>query len=98
MLGSPCGVEAGRPQGIALPSPGRFRNLEPMNEAASKLTPRSIYYIANELCERYQRQIDTLQQGTLAGLPRAEIKQYEARKRRIADLQAELKASGPPPS
>jgi hypothetical protein len=69
-----------------------------MNDAASKLTPRSIYYIANKLGELYQWQINTLQHGTLAGLPQAEIKQYEARKRRIADLQAELKTCGTPPS
>jgi hypothetical protein len=69
-----------------------------MNEAAPKARPRSIYRVADELCELYQQQIDTLQGGTLAGLPGAEVTQYEEKRRRIADLQAELRTSVRAPS
>jgi hypothetical protein len=69
-----------------------------MNEAEPTSGLRSIYLVGNELCELYQQQIDTLQQGTLAGLPQAVFKLYEERRRRIAELQRELKASTPSPS
>jgi hypothetical protein len=68
-----------------------------MNEAP-KARPRSIYRVADELCEMYQQQIDTLRGGTLSGLPEAEVKRYGEKRRRIADLQAELKASVRAPS
>jgi hypothetical protein len=50
-----------------------------MNENAVR-TSLNISQIANELCELYQLQIDTLQQGTLAGLAETELKQYRAEK------------------
>ncbi len=61
-----------------------------MTESGPQPRP-NIYRIANELCELYQRQIDTLQQGTLAGLPEAKLKSYRERQRRIRELQVALK-------
>jgi hypothetical protein len=69
-----------------------------MNEAAAKARPRSIYRVADELCELYQQQIDTLRGGTLASLPEAEVTRYEDKRRQIADLQVELKTCGRAPS
>jgi hypothetical protein len=69
-----------------------------MNERSQKSRPRNIYQIANDLCELYQQQIDTLQGGTLAGLSKAESAQYSERQRKIRELQAALKKSKPRPS
>lgn len=67
-----------------------------MNENASR--PHRIHQVANELCNLYQQQVDTLQQGTLAGLAEAELKQYSEVKRKTRELQAALKTLRPRPS
>ena len=56
-----------------------------MNENPVGTRP-NISQIANELCELYQLQIDTLQQGTLAGLAQAELKLYRERQEQIREL------------
>jgi hypothetical protein len=47
--------------------------------------------IAKRLCELYQKQVDTLQQGTLTGLADGELKQYSERKRQTRELHVALK-------
>jgi hypothetical protein len=47
--------------------------------------------IAKKLRELYQQQVDTLRQGTLAGLADGELKQYSDRKRQTRALHAALK-------
>jgi len=56
-------------------------------------TPRSriIHEIANELCNLYQHQVDTLQQGTLVGLAEGELRQYSDRKQQVRELHMALK-------
>jgi hypothetical protein len=51
---------------------------------------RSIDRIARKLCELYQQQVDTLQQGTLAGLADGELKQYSRRRRQTRELHMAL--------
>lgn len=67
-----------------------------MNENVPR--SRSIHEIANELCDLYQQQVDTLQQGTLVGLAEGELKQYSDRKRQVCELQVALKTLRPRPS
>jgi hypothetical protein len=67
-----------------------------MNENASR--SRTVHRIANELCDLYQQQVDTLQQGTLAGLAEGELKQYSDRKRQVRELHMALKTLRPRPS
>jgi hypothetical protein len=59
-----------------------------MNESAPQ---RNVSRIAKELCQLYQQQIDTLQEGTLTDLAEGELKQYSERKRKTTELQATLK-------
>jgi hypothetical protein len=47
--------------------------------------------IARRLCELYQKQVDTLQQGTLTGLADGELKRYSERKRQTRALHVALK-------
>jgi len=47
--------------------------------------------IARRLCELYQKQVDTLQQGTLTGLADGELKRYSERKRQTCALHVALK-------
>jgi hypothetical protein len=47
--------------------------------------------IAKELFELYIKQVDTLRQGTLAGLPEGELKKYSDRKRRARELRTTLR-------
>jgi hypothetical protein len=61
-----------------------------MNEKNAVGTRPNISQIANELCELYQMQIDTLQQGTLAGLAQAELKLYRERQEQIRELKKVL--------
>ena len=60
-----------------------------MNEKAPR--SRSIHEGANELCDLYQQQVDTLQQGTLSGLAEGELKQYSERKRQVGERHMTLK-------
>jgi hypothetical protein len=60
-----------------------------MNENASR--SRRIHKIANALCDLYQQQVDTLQQGTLAGLAQGELKGYSDRWRQVRELHMALK-------
>ncbi len=54
-----------------------------MNE--SRLTS-----IAKRLCELYQKQVETLQHGTLTHLAEGELKRYSERKRQTRDLHTTL--------
>jgi len=56
-----------------------------MNESTPHSRRRNIRKIAAELCELYQQQIDTLQHGTLAGLPKGKLEQYSKRQKRIGN-------------
>ena len=47
--------------------------------------------IAKDLVELYTQQVDTLRQGTLAGLPEGELKKYSDRKRRARELRTALR-------
>ena len=49
-----------------------------MNENARR--SRTVHQIANELCDLYQQQVDTLQQGTLAGLAEGGLKKVLRKK------------------
>jgi hypothetical protein len=50
--------------------------------------------LADELCELFQQQIDTLKRGSSA----EEMEQYLHRREQIDELHAQLKALRPPPS
>jgi hypothetical protein len=65
-----------------------------MNEVTSRLSRRSVYQLANELCELFAEQFDTLQQG----LTEVELEQYLERRSRIHQLQTELKGKVSRPS
>ncbi len=67
-----------------------------MNENARR--SRSIHEIANKLCDLYQQQVDTLQQGTLTGLAESGLKQYSEKKRQVRELHIALKTLRPRPS
>jgi hypothetical protein len=54
--------------------------------------------IAKKLLELYQKQVETLQQGTLAGLAEGELKRYSDRKRQVRELHMVLKTLRPRPS
>jgi hypothetical protein len=58
-----------------------------MNESARQ---RGVGRIAKELCQLYQQQIETLQEGTLTDLGEGELKRYSDRKRRARELRVAL--------
>lgn len=65
-----------------------------MNESSSRLRPRRVCQIADDVCELVQQQMDVLQQGLAEG----ELDQYLERRKQIHELQVELKALLPGPS
>jgi len=73
----------------------RLRNREPMNAAAStRLSRRSVYDLANELCELFGEQFNALQRG----LTEVDLEQYLERRGRIHQLQTHLKGKVSQPS
>jgi hypothetical protein len=65
-----------------------------MNEVSQRLRKRSADDLSNELCELFGQQFDALKQG----LAEVELEQYLERRRRIHQLQVELKTLVPQPS
>jgi hypothetical protein len=58
-----------------------------MNAAAPRLRRRSVYQLANDLCELFGKQFDALRQG----LTEVELEQYLERSSMIRQVQTELK-------
>jgi hypothetical protein len=65
-----------------------------MNDVESRLRTRGVHDLSNELCEIFEQQFDALQHG----LAELELEQYLERRRRIHQLQTELKTSVHRPS
>jgi hypothetical protein len=65
-----------------------------MKGRAPRATSSNINQIANELCELFQQQIDTLQRG----MAETDKEEYLQRRRQIREWQAQLKARRPRPS
>jgi hypothetical protein len=65
-----------------------------MNEVPNRIVGRSVRDFSNEICELFGQQFAALQQGQAE----AELEQYLERRRRIHQLQTELKASVRRPS
>jgi len=57
-----------------------------MNGSAARPDPRRIRQIADEACELFQQEIDTLK----LGLTEEEVEPYLERRRQIQELQTEL--------
>jgi len=62
-----------------------------MNDVAPRLRPRTVFDLAVDLCELFGQQFDALQQGP----DEVDSQQYQQRRGRIHQLQAELKALFP---
>ena len=58
-----------------------------MNEVGRR---RRVGRIAKELCQVYQQQVDTLQEGTLTDLAEGELKRYSDRKQQARELRVAL--------
>lgn len=65
-----------------------------MNQATGRMGRRSVRDFSNELCELFAQQFAALQEGQAE----VELEQYLERRRRIHQLQVELKASVRRPS
>ncbi len=65
-----------------------------MTEVSRRLRGRSANDLSNELCELFAQQFDALQNGQAA----VELEQYLERRKRIHQLQSELKAQVARPS
>jgi len=65
-----------------------------MNGISPRVRPRNVDDISNEVCDLFGQQFDALQQG----LAEDELEQYLQRRRRIHQLQTELKTLAPRPS
>lgn len=65
-----------------------------MNQVPRRIGRRSVCDFSAELCELFGKQFATLQQGQAE----VELEQYLERRRRIHQLQTELKASVRRPS
>jgi hypothetical protein len=65
-----------------------------MNETSPRVGRRSIDDLSKEVCELFGQQFEALEQG----LAEVELEQYLERRRRIRQLQMELKSSVRRPS
>ncbi len=65
-----------------------------MNGIAPRIRPRTVDDLSNQVCELFGQQFDALQQG----LAEDELEPYLERRRRIHQLQTELKTLVPRPS
>ena len=65
-----------------------------MTEVSRRLRRRSADDLSNELCELFGQQFDALENGQAE----VELEQYLERRRRIHQLQTELKTFVPRPS
>jgi len=65
-----------------------------MNETTPRVGRRSIDDLSKEVCELFAQQFEALEQG----LAEVELEQYLERRRRIHQLQMELKSSVRRPS
>jgi hypothetical protein len=65
-----------------------------MNETSPRVGRRSIDDLSKEVCELFGQQFEALEQG----LAEVELEQYLERRRRIHQLQMELKSSVRRPS